>query len=94
MPKRRLVWQFSTGDLVLGTPTVDEASGTCFVGSVDRRMYALDLARYGILHDHILLERLKSCLLFVFLDSICSLVLVLSLVLLVMDMDTTANRPR
>ena len=53
MPKRRLVWQFSTGDLVLGTPTVDEASGTCFVGSVDRRMYALDLARYGILHGHI-----------------------------------------
>ena len=45
VPKRRLVWQFSTGDLVLGTPTVDEASGTCFVGSVDRRMYALDLAR-------------------------------------------------
>ena len=42
--QRRLVWQFSTGDLVLGTPTVDEASGTCFVGSVDRRMYALDLA--------------------------------------------------
>ena len=42
--QRRLVWQFSTGDLVLSTPTIDEGSGTCVVGSVDRRMYALDLA--------------------------------------------------
>ena len=62
--RRRLVWQFSTGDLVLSTPTVDEASGTCFVGSVDRRMYALDLARYGFSTATFLLERLKSLLLF------------------------------
>ena len=39
-----LLWQFSTGDLVLSTPTCHEESGMCFVGSVDRRMYALDLA--------------------------------------------------
>ena len=38
-----LLWKVATADMVLGVPTLDADSETCFVGSIDRNLCARTL---------------------------------------------------